>query len=100
MKLMNVIKEFNVQLWIFLYCASNLHKQHPSCVFLAPRGGGVAFPCLAALMDFRLDLLSLQGLGVQDVTTTIFALKCRVFKEKKLLAKPNCSLYFSSRASL
>lgn len=100
MKLMNVIKEFNVQLWIFLYCASNLHKQHPSCVFLAPGGGGVAFPCLAALMDFRLDLLSLQGLGVQDVTTTIFALKCRVFKEKKLLAKPNCSLYFSSRASL
>lgn len=72
MKLMNVIKEFNVQLWIFLYCASNLHKQHPSCVFLAPGGGGVAFPCLAAIMDFRLDLLSLQGLGVQDVTTTIF----------------------------
>lgn len=99
MKLMNVIKEFNVRLWIFLYCASNLHKQHPSCVFLVP-GGGVVFPCLTAIMDFRLDLLSLQGLGVQDVTTTIFALKCHVFNEKKLLAKPNCSLYFSSRASL
>lgn len=100
MKLMNVIKEFNVQLWIFLYCAVNLHKQHPSCVFLAPGGGGVVFLCLTAIMDFRLDLLSLQGLGVQDVTTTIFALKCHVFKKEKLLAKPNCSLYFSSCASL
>lgn len=77
-------------------CTNSIHL----CVFLAPGGGGVVFPCLTAIMDFRLDLLSLQGLGVQDVTTTIFALKCHVFKEKKLLAKPNCSLYFSSRASL
>lgn len=38
MELMNVIKEFNVQLRISLYCATNLHKQYSSFVFFMPGG--------------------------------------------------------------
>lgn len=52
MKLMNVIKEFNVRLWIFLYCATNLHKQHPSCL---PEAGGrqVVLVALVAGVSLR-----------------------------------------------
>lgn len=77
----------------FLSRATNLHRQHSSCVFLAPGGGWVAFVALAVahlwLQSWFLgfDMLKGESFSVQGCVTTtglFFFLLWTVMYLKKL----------------